>query len=332
MIGVVIIPTGINAEIGGHAGDANPVAKLIGACCDKLILHPNVVNASDINEMPENALYVEGSILDRFLEGQVQLREVTQNRILVAVNKPVRADTINAVSAARATIGAKTEIVELDTPFRMVSRFDSGIATGDVHGAEELVEQILPLEFDALAIHSTIEVDRDVALDYYDRGGLNPWGGVEAVASRMVANRINKPVAHAPLEGVSMDDKELYNIFQKAVDPRIAAEVISLCYLHCVLKGLNKAPRLSKIGGISCYDVDFLISPSGCFDRPHYACFDKNIPVIVVEENKTCQNKQAPDRCIKVRNYWEAAGIVMSMQAGINPSSVRRPVLPTWSL
>ena len=30
----LIIPTGI----GGHAGDANPVAKLMGACCDNLIL------------------------------------------------------------------------------------------------------------------------------------------------------------------------------------------------------------------------------------------------------------------------------------------------------
>ncbi len=52
---VLIIPTGIGCEIGGHAGDANPVAKLIGACCDNLILHPNVVNASDVNEMPENS-------------------------------------------------------------------------------------------------------------------------------------------------------------------------------------------------------------------------------------------------------------------------------------
>ena len=54
MIGVLIIPTGIGAEIGGHAGDGNPVAKLIASCCDKLITHPNVVNAADINEMPSN--------------------------------------------------------------------------------------------------------------------------------------------------------------------------------------------------------------------------------------------------------------------------------------
>ena len=56
---VLIIPTGIGCEIGGHAGDANPVTKLMGACCDNLILHPNVVNASDVNEMPANSWYVE---------------------------------------------------------------------------------------------------------------------------------------------------------------------------------------------------------------------------------------------------------------------------------
>ena len=53
MIGVLVIPTGLGARIGGNAGDGNPVAKLMAACCDTLITHPNVVNASDINEMTD---------------------------------------------------------------------------------------------------------------------------------------------------------------------------------------------------------------------------------------------------------------------------------------
>jgi len=126
MIGVMIVPTGIGAEIGGHAGDANPAAKLIGACCTKLISHPNVFNAADINEMPENALYVEGSILDRFLQGVVELKEVKQNRILVAVNSPVREETENAVSAARATIGIDAEILELSTPLELIAKMQGG--------------------------------------------------------------------------------------------------------------------------------------------------------------------------------------------------------------
>jgi hypothetical protein len=44
---VLLVPTGIGAEIGGHAGDATPVARLLATVCDTLITHPNVVNASD---------------------------------------------------------------------------------------------------------------------------------------------------------------------------------------------------------------------------------------------------------------------------------------------
>ena len=72
---VMIVPTGIGCEIGGHAGDASPAAKLLASVCDNLIIHPNVVNASDINEITENMWYVEGSILDRFLLNQIKLRK-----------------------------------------------------------------------------------------------------------------------------------------------------------------------------------------------------------------------------------------------------------------
>ena len=49
---VLIVPTGIGAEIGGHSGDATPAAILLSEVADSLITHPNVVNASDINELP----------------------------------------------------------------------------------------------------------------------------------------------------------------------------------------------------------------------------------------------------------------------------------------
>lgn len=44
---VFLVPTGIGAEIGGHAGDAAPVVRMLASSCDNLITHPNVVNASD---------------------------------------------------------------------------------------------------------------------------------------------------------------------------------------------------------------------------------------------------------------------------------------------
>lgn len=321
---VLIVPTGIGAEIGGHAGDANPVCKLLASVADKLITHPNVVNASDINEMPDNVLYVEGSLLDRFLCGEIHLRQPLQNKILVVVNHPARNDSINAVSAARATIGIDATILELDTPLRMVAGYQGGIATGDVFGWEELVSQIEAINYDALAIHTPIEVPRDVALAYYREGGVNPWGGVEAKASKLIASELNKPVAHAPLEDTSPDDAELYGIMYEVVDPRIAPEAISFCYLHCVLKGLNKAPRVSS-GGLSVDDIDAMVSPDGCFGPPHRACLKADIPVIVVRENKTICSEQPHSRFIYVENYWEAAGVLMCMKAGVVKESVRRP-------
>ena len=33
---VLIVPTGIGAEIGGHSGDAGPVARLLASACDNL--------------------------------------------------------------------------------------------------------------------------------------------------------------------------------------------------------------------------------------------------------------------------------------------------------
>ena len=324
MIGVMIIPTGIGAEIGGHAGDGNPAAKLIASCCDKLITHPNVVNASDINEMTENMLYVEGSILDRFLEGEIELEEVKSNRILVATNSPLKNDTTNAVSAARATIGIDAEIVLLKTPLKMVSRIRDGIATGEVSGWKELIEQVEQFDFDALAIHTPIEVEREVAMNYYKNGGINPWGGVEAVASKLIANVLNKPVAHAPLEDIFPDDKEFYSIFDNIIDPRIAPEAISNCYLHSVLKGLWRAPRIGK--GLSVEQVDFMVTPVNCVGRPHEACLARKIPVIAVMENQTSLDDDMPEDFIVVDNYLEVIGIIQLMKCGISFDSIPRPI------
>lgn len=319
---VLIVPTGIGAEIGGHAGDANPVCKLLASLSDTLITHPNVVNASDINEMPDNVFYVEGSMLDRFLRGEFSLKQPLQNKILVVVNKPVRSDTCNAVQAGVVTIGIDASILELNTPLRMVASFEGGIATGEITGWQELVEQVRDMNFDALAIQTPIEVPRDIALSYYRTGGVNPWGGVEAKASKLIATALNKPVAHAPLENTDPEDVELYRIMDEIVDPRIAPEAISLCYLHCILKGLNKAPRISH-SGLSVTDIDVMVSPNNCYGSPHWACEKNGIPVIVVRENKTVCKEQPHSEFIYVNNYWEAAGIISCMKSGINKESVR---------
>lgn len=320
---VMIIPTGIGCEIGGHAGDANPVAKLLASVCDTLILHPNVVNASDINEMPENSLYVEGSILDRFLQGKIQLQKVLSNKILVVVNAPVRNETINAVSATRVTIGIDAEILELETRLVMVAKLGSEGASGVVYGWQELLQQIRKYDFDALAVATSIDCEKEVALNYFKNGGVNPWGGVEAIASKKIATELGRPVSHAPIE---TGDAEVKG-YTEVVDPRMAAEIISECYLHSVLTGLHKAPRIGK--GLDVGEVNCLVTPVGCIGPPHRACLERGITVIVVKENKTVLNDPIPDEFILVENYLEAAGLLVAIKAGVHPSSVRRPIEPT---
>lgn len=324
---VFIVPTGIGCEIGGHAGDANPVVKLFAGLSDTLITHPNAVNASDINEMTENTLYVEGSMLDRFLEGDFNLKKVYYNKILCVTNSPLDGAVINSVSAARATIGADIEIAVLDTPLQMIGKIENGKASGDVLGWEELCHQVRKYDFDALAITTPIDVERDTKMYYFKNGGINPWGGVEAKASKLIANDLNLPVAHSPVENVSIDDKDLFFIYKQIVDPRMSAEVVSVSYLHCILKGLHKAPRpTSTDTGISVDDIDFLITPINCVGRPHYACMEKGIKIIAVKENQNVLNDKMPDEFIVAENYLDAAGIVAAYKSGIDYRTVRRPL------
>ncbi len=321
---VLIIPTGIGCEIGGHAGDATPVAKLIGKCCDKLITHPNVVNASDINEMPENTWYVEGSTLDRFLRGEIFLKKPFINRILLAVNKPISNDTRNAINAAKSTIGVDIDFIELDTELKMVGYYKNGKADGMVDGWLELCDQVMDMDYDALAIQTFIDVETETKLNYFNGvGGINPWGGIEAIVSKLIADKLDKPVAHAPFVGKDNDDLKDYD---NIVDPRMAAEMVSICYVHCLLKGLHRAPRIDYESGLSVNDVDFLITPANVVGEPHVACIDAGIPIIAVKENKTVLNDEMPDSFIVVDNYLEAAGVLMAFKSGIYYKSVRRKV------
>lgn len=327
---VFIVPTGIGAEIGGHAGDATPAAKLVASLCDKLFVHPNVVNASDINEMTENMLYVEGSLLDGFLEGQFGLEEVCSNKILLAVNRPVRVETINAVSGARATIGVEIEIVELEIPIKMVASMVNGKATGDISGINEALKQVAEYDFDVLIVNTPIETnDADVMHYLTQDGGTNIWGGVEAKLSKLMSKELSRPVIHAPVE-----NSDAFKSFNEIIDPRKAAEMVSICYLHCCIKGAHRAPKksrarcLSGTGRTSYWsnDIDFLVTPVNVVGRPHRACLKQGIQIIAVEENRTALNDKMPDNFILAKNYLEAAGIISAKKAGVTIAAVRRPL------
>ncbi len=323
---IFIVPTGIGAQIGGHSGDATPVAKLLASVCDKLFVHPNIVNASDINEMTDNMLYVEGSILDRFLEGQIGLEEVYSNKILLAVNE-IKPEIVNAVSAARVTIGAEIEIVELYVPLRMTaSVLPSGKAYGAIFHSDEAIQQVSQYEYDVLVINTPIETNDDEAKEYLlKEGGTNLWGGVEAKLSKLMSEKLNKPVVHAPVE-----NSEVIKTLNEIVDPRKAAEMVSICFLHCCLKGAHTAPKISlRDNAYWNTDIDFLISPINVVGRPHYACVKAGIPVIAVEENKTVLNDKMPDSFIIAKDYLEVAGVITAKKAGVSIASVKRPLEKT---
>ena len=246
----LLIPTGIGAEVGGHAGDAAPVAKLLSEICDTLILHPNVVNGSDINEMPENALYVEGSVLTRFLMGTVGLQPVRANRVLVIIDDHEDdffvSAAVNSVSGGRAAFGLNCPaVVCLDPPVKLRTRFaSSGRAAGRV---EELAGLCQVLDerrgsYDAVAISSVINVPSEFHLGYFKAKGemINPWGGVEAMLTHALSSMYNVPTAHSPM----FESREIANLDPGTVDPRMAPEAVSVTFLQCVLKGLHRSPRI----------------------------------------------------------------------------------------
>ena len=345
---VMIVPTGIGAEIGGHAGDATPAARLLAGVCDKLITHPNVVNASDINEMPENGLYVEGSVISSLLMGTVGLQEVRSNRVLLVIDehedKQVSELAINAASAARATLGLDCPgVIKINPPIYLRAEYSSsGSAVGRVEGLERLLEVLYRRrsEFDAVALASKVDISEGLYAEYFQSGGeiINPWGGVEAMLTHSISLLVNVPSAHAPMAEEMEEANALFGI----VDPRMSAEAVSSCFLHCVLKGLYKSPRIitdrmlfTHPGVLTAADVSCMVIPDGCVGLPTLAALEQGIPVIAVRENRNRMKnnlQQLPfvaGKLFIVENYLEAVGVMTALKAGVAVSTVRRPLAAT---
>ncbi len=341
---VFLVPTGVGAEVGGHAGDATPAAQLLASVCDRLITHPNVVNASDINEISANASYVEGSVICRLLMGTAGLKTVRANRVLVVIDarpdEMIENLALNTVEASRATFGLNcTGIYRLDPPLVLTATYaESGRAVGTGHGIDRLFNLLEARrdDYDAVAISSLITVPDGYHDKYFSSDGamVNPWGGIEAMLTHAVSQYFDVPSAHAPM----MESREILFGDSGRVDPRMAAEAISSSFFLCVLKGLNKSPAIvpdlatkRATDAFTAEDISCLVLPDGCIGLPTLAALEQGIPVVAVREGKGLMTNDLtqlpwrPGQLTIVENYWEAAGILAALRAGIAPGAVRRP-------
>ncbi len=344
---VLLVPTGIGALIGGHAGDATPVSRLLASICDNLITHPNVVNASDINEMTENTLYAEGSVVSRLLMGTIGLQKVRSNRVLVVIEKhptdPLFVNgATNSVNAARAAAGLDcSQILVLDPAMRLISEYSpSGRAVGKVEQLEKLCAQLREYrsEYDSVAITSIIKIpSRSLHKQYFDSKGemVNPWGGVEAIFTHTISSLFNVQSAHSPM----MENQLISHMDVGIVDARQAAEATSFTYLQCILKGLQRAPKIVTERDamlhpsvITAADVSCLVIPDGCIGLPTLAALEQGIPVIAVRGNTNIMRNDlttlpwARNQLHIVENYFEALGVMAALKSGVAIDTLKRPL------
>jgi hypothetical protein len=339
---VQIVPTGVRCEIGGFAGDACPATNLLASAADVVITHPNAVNASDINEMAANVLYVEGKSLDDFLLGHLGLVPTRSNRIGTFVDptgKTYLNEVVHTLNAARAAAGIDCNLYtvgEQEIGARTVWS-QSGCAVGTVLNPLTILETVDRLLQEGVHAIGGVSVIHGVTASEFSQhlsGRIpNPSGGVEAIITHLISKVFRVPTAHAPLP-YYQDVKE-----RGTHNPRASAEFISTPHYLCVLKGLARAPRLVGIDRldhvashlVTLNNVGAVVMPASCLGGiPALAAEFNDIPLIAVEENETLlevtNDKMGMRNVIPVRSYLEAAGVILALRQGISLESLRRPI------
>lgn len=335
-IAACIIPTGIGACIGGYAGDASPYINLLSKVCP-IITNPNSVNAAVFSGINDNILYTEGYAIDMFFKEEIALIPSKFNKIGVifdkAIPKKVLNVHINTLNAVKSTYGINIlgyEITEENAgvDFNISA---SGISTGDLKNPDTLINsarKLINKGAEALAVVCYFNTPEDS--DYAKGNGIDPVGGIEAIISHILTREFKVPVAHAP----AFDENSLV-ISSAIINKKASAEYITPTFLPCVVLGLYNAPEIldiwplkdpnSKFNGslITLESLKALIMPYDCLGGvPVLKAIEKNIPIIAVEENKTILNITPKslgieEKVIKVKNYQEAAGVLLALKNGI---------------
>ncbi|MFM7363797.1 MAG: DUF3326 domain-containing protein [Cuspidothrix sp.] len=335
---ILIIPTGIGAAIGGYAGDALPVAKLISQVCDRLITHPNVMNAASLYWNIPNALYVEGYGLDKFAAGEWGLRPVRSNRVGLLLDQGIEPELmvrhLQVADAARASLGLNiTDYVVTDTLLNVeIRKSSSGTSWGTIGNPDSLLRAaeklIIKEKAEAIAVVTRFpdDIDQTALHNYHQGQGVDPLAGAEAVISHLLVRTFKIPCAHAPALASTPPAPNL--------SPRAAAEEIGHTFLPCVLVGLSSAPQFitntvsqnSLSADIWADEVDAVIIPAtSCGSSALLSLSQKKCQIITVAENQTLIEVSAPMLKIKilqVNSYLETVGVLVAHKAGINPSTL----------
>ncbi|MBD2353722.1 DUF3326 domain-containing protein [Tolypothrix sp. FACHB-123] len=332
---ILIVPTGVGAAIGGYAGDALPVARVISQVCDRLITHPNVLNGASLYWNLPNTFYVEGYGLDKFAAGCWGLRPVHKNKIGLLLDQGIEPELrlrhLQAADAARATLGLTlTDYVITDTPLNIELRTSpSGISWGTIGNPDSLLRAaevlIKQAGAEAIAVVARFPDDMETeAVENYRQGkGVDILAGAEAVISHLIVRTFQIPCAHSPALAAAPPEANL--------SPRSAAEELGYTFLPCVLVGLSRAPQFIIEKGTSKYlpediwaeQIDAAIIPAtACGSSAILSLSQSRCQIITVAENQT-QIQVPPQplgiKSIPVSSYLEAIGVLAAHKAGVDP-------------
>ncbi|KAG5189307.1 hypothetical protein JKP88DRAFT_22068, partial [Tribonema minus] len=344
---VLVVPTGIGAAIGGYAGDALPVARVVASVVDHLVTHPNVMNGAALYWPEPNMLYAEGFVLDEFCAGRWGLLPVTHggNRIGLVLDCAMEDDMqlrhLQAANAARATLGINVaEYAVTEEPIGVtLAMTESGASWGTVGNAGTVVAAARRLVEEAgctaIAVVARFpdDEDEDMLQAYREGQGVDAVGGAEAIISHLIVQELGVPAAHAPgLPPIDVDE---------SVSPRACAEELGYTFLSCVLANLHRAPACVTSRGdaraahaLWAEDVDAFIAPATAMGGPGALSLSGQSTTLLVgvEDNATVMRASGADLRmhghVTVRSYLEAVGLLAAHKAGINPACLTPDVPP----
>ncbi len=339
---VLVVPTGIGAAIGGYAGDALPMARVMASVVDTLITHPNVMNGAQLYWPMANAYYVEGYGLDQFAAGHWGLCPVHRNRIGLVLDAAIEDDLrwrhLQAADAARATLGLDlSDYVVTDAPLGVeLRRAASGATWGTIQRPDSLLraaERAIAVGANAIAVVARFPEDTDaealkVLQDYRQGQGVDPLAGAEAVISHLVVRQLRVPCAHAPaLNPLPLDS---------SISPKSAAEELGYTFLPCVLAGLSRAPQFvvgpnsGLLGGSSgatlwADQVDAIVVPASACGGSALLSLGRRSLAIAVDANPTAlavSPESVGIPAVRVASYLEAVGLLAAHRAGVHPQAL----------